>query len=76
MLSLNDVKALERKLVGRDNPNVIQGIKDALMDTDNTLTYETDSAAQIMYRIGQVRADRWKDKDATTARRINLYKTR
>ena len=75
MITSTEIKALDQKLIGKRNPDTERGIKDALMDTNNTMKYIEDSTAQIMYRIGQVRAERWKDRDAQTARRMNDYKT-
>lgn len=74
MLSVDKIEALaESKL---RNPMIEKGINDALFDLNNTLKFEEDSTAQIMYRIGQVRAERVKNRNAQTANRINAYRTR
>lgn len=74
MLSIEKIEALAGSRLR--NPMIEKGINDALFDLNNMLTFEEDSTAQIMYRIGQVRAERVKNRNAHTANRINSYRTR
>jgi hypothetical protein len=52
-----------------DGPLIQKGIRDSLMGIDNSVRYENEVNAYIMYRIGMVRAERMKDRNAMTASR-------
>lgn len=52
-----------------DGPLIQKGIRDSLMGIDNSVRYEDEVNAYIMYQIGRLRAERVKDRNAVTSRR-------
>lgn len=74
MLSIEKIEMLAGSRLR--SPMIEKGINDALFDLNNMLAFEEDSTAQIMYRIGQIRAEKVKNRNAHTAGRINAYRTR